>query len=753
LNRPQSEPLEIRATRDEPWDAAAPVSLACAPLATSQQATLTVLAAGDVRLSITNARLEAIEPPRVGDGSAEAVRAVYRYDPQREAAAETSPAVELAVGSNSPPQAGAIVWNQRIEALIEPSGRELFQGTWQIENHGRTACQVQLGDVGRVIGVWLDAQAQPAVHHGQALDIRLTHGRRFSTLVIQYEQQQAPWRLIAASSVVMPPIDLPVVDQTHVIWVPAGYSIVQGRVHRSSGHEPSWSRRLFGPWGRDSRQAPFDPTEVQQWSALVGMHPVAEQSTIALAFLRQLGQHSRAAQTLTKATNWGQLLSGVRPLPSSAGHAAVLVDRQALADQGIWPVSPVTAEASGSSSQEDVARGLSILQYADLAILVSPEALVLTTANSAAAQRDQLIPLELASLYAAGPGGLERQMRAGAVRESARFVHATGWRAEIAPPWHALAERGRWHPDGWTAYRLDTPAGTPVQFTLVRNTVMQAAAALAFFWAVVFGAWLPRRRPSWLVLLAGLCAAAALLLPAASAPIASGGLLGTLAALAWRLVLPRRLGASDASAVRAPSGSTTAKLAGGVALVLLLSICLSRAVGAEPLNSPESDASIFRVFIPSDEAGKATGQRYLVPEELYKMLHQRALEARGEPEGWLLRGAHYRATLQRAMGGNTLEVGECVAGFDIEVLSPAARVRLALGRSGLAELPRQGLLDGSPVALEWDPQAQVLECVLGEPGTYHLDVPLRPVVRTGVDWTGFEIGIAPHALSTMTLRL
>jgi hypothetical protein len=752
LNRLQSEPLEIRATRDEPWDAAAPVSLACAPLATSQQATLTVQAAGDVRLSITNARLDTQEPPRIGDGSSETVRAVYRYDPQREAAAETSPAVQLAVGSSSPPQAGAIVWNQRIEALLEPSGRGMYQGTWLIENNGRAGCQVRLGGVERIIGVWLDAKTLPVVSHGPVLDVRLPHGRRFSTLVIQYELQQDPWQFIGARDAAMPQIDLPVVDQTHVVWLPAGCSVVQGPAHRAAAHEPSWSRRLLGPLGRDAQQSPFDPAEVQQWSALVGMNQVAEQSTIALAFLRQLGQHARAAQTQTKAMSWGYLLGAVRPLPSSTGHAAVLVDRHALADQGIWPVSPVTLEAGSSSSQEDVARGLSMLQYADLALLVSPEALVLTTANIAAAQQAQLIPLGLASLYAAGPGALERQLRAGAVRESARFVHAAGWRAEIAPPWHS-ANRSGWHPDGWTAYRIEPQAGVPQQLILVRNTVIQAAAALAFFWAIVVGAWLPRRRPAWLLLLAGLCATAALLLPAETAPIASGGLLGALAALAWRVILPRRLSMSDDAAVRVPSGSTTAKLAGGVVLSLLLTVCVSRALGAEPSGSPESDASIFRVFIPSDEDGKPTGQRYLVPEDLYKAMRQRALEARGEPEGWLLRRAHYDATLQRAMGGNSLEVGQCMAQFEIEVLSPATRVRLALGQSGLAELPRQGLLDGQAIPLEWDAKAQVLECTIGEPGTYHLEVPLRPVVRTSVDWTGFEIGIAPHPLSDMTLRL
>ena len=76
----------------------------------------------------------------------------------------------------------------------------------------------------------------------------------------------------------------------------------------------------------------------------------------------------------------------MRPPTSSAGHAAVLIDRQALADQGIWPASPVVLEPASADSDE-VTQGLSVLQHVDLALIVSPEALLITTAPAVADER------------------------------------------------------------------------------------------------------------------------------------------------------------------------------------------------------------------------------------------------------------------------------------------------------------------------------------------------------------------------------
>ncbi|HEX4149322.1 MAG TPA: hypothetical protein VHY20_10055, partial [Pirellulales bacterium] len=751
LNRLQSEPLEIRATRDSPWAAPLNVALACVPLASSQQATLLVRAPGNMRLGIHNARLDAIEPPRVAAGGVDSARAMFRYDPQREAAAETTPAVRLTAEGASPEQAGAVVWSARVDSSYEPGGRAWHQASWQIENSGRSACQVTLGDASRVLRVWVDDALQHPSEHDGALDISLIPSRRFTAVVVQYQEQQPPWRLVAACAAALPRIDLPTLAQTHNLWLPAGYALVQGRAHRSSAHEPSWSQRLFGPLGRDAYRPPLDPADVQQWVELVGGQQQHDQSQAALALLRQLGEQARPLPA-RKTLYWGGLLAAMRPGSSAASPVAVLIDRQALAEQGIWPGSPVVLEAGNSAGEDDVARGLTVLQQADLAVIASPDALLITTAASAAAEQAQLAPLGLGSLHLVRPGALERQLRSGAARESMRFVQTAGWKAEPAPAWHAAAQRGDLHPAGWTSYRLESAPGSEEDLLFVQTIVIETAAGLALLLAVVVGAWTRRRRPVALLLLAGACAAAALLLPAETAPIASGGFLGALACLAARVTLPRTIRPLPQQAPL-PVGSTTIRLAGGSALVLILSVCAARAWGAEAAKNNAADADVFRVFIPSDDRGQPTGQRCLVPEELFKDLRRRALEAGGEPDGWLITGAQYQATLDRSAGGNALEVGQCVAQYDIEVLSPSAGVSISLGRGGLAELPTRGLLDGREVPLEWDPRQQVLRCTIDEPGSYRLEVPLRPLVRTGGDSTGFEVSIARHPASSMTLRL
>lgn len=746
LNRPQHQPLEIRATRDDAWQGSLPVALACVPLAASQEATLAVRAGGDLRLNIENARLEAIEPAPAADGGIDLVRGLYRYDPQRETVAETAAAVRLALASESPEQAGALVWSQRVESIHEPSGRAVHQATWHIENSGRDTFQVDLGVMTRVIDVWVNERPHHFVADRSLLEITLPHGRRFVTVVVQYEGQQQPWAHLQACSVSHPRVDLPVVSRDQLIWLPTSYRVMNADAVSAAAREPSASRRLFGPLGRDAQQPPFDPVQVHDWAALVGIGQFAEHSKIALAFLRQLGQQASPAAKTGKAPRWGAVLSPSRPSTPIA-RVAVLVDWQALADAGVWPATPAAIEAADASNDQDATHGLTALQHADLALLVTPEAIVVTTAAAAEAHADELKPLGLRSVYAVGSGVLQRQVSAGSARESARFIHAAAWRSEIAPPWHTAEGRGDWHPTGWTAYRLGPTNHGAI--LVISSAVVQAAAGLAFFALLLVGVWL---RPLLLLLGAGLCAAAALLLPATIAPIACAGLLGLMAAFAFRIVLPRRQ-ASDRAPLAVTSGSTATRLAGGVAIVLLvLGVCAARVLGAEPA-AIMPGGNIFAVFIPSDDDGKPTGQRYLVPEELYKALRQRALEARGEPEGWLLRGAHYQASFDRAMGGNVLQIEDCVASFNIEVLSPAARVTIPLGASGLAEVPRQGLLDGRVVPLDWQAKAGKLECVIADPGTYHLDVPLKPLVRTGSDWTGFEVSIPSDPMSRTTLRL
>ena len=334
-----------------------------------------------------------------------------------------------------------------------------------------------------------------------------------------------------------------------------------------------------------------------------------------------------------------------------------------------------------------------------------------------------------------------------------RYVEPAGWKSETATPWHAAAQHSDLHPAGWTVYRFEPGPIAPGTFVFVQNTLIQAAACLAMLLGVVIGAWPARRWPALLLMWAAACAAGALLLPAEIAPIASGGLLAAFACLAARVLVPGTIRAAAAREPAAPVGSTTVRLAGGAALVLLAGMCACAGVWRR---SGQEQPARCRC-VPRVHSQRRAGQG-----------HRSALSgARGAFQRFAAASAGSRrravglAADRAAVSGDAGALGQRQRLGSGPVRGPVRRGGVigerershCVGREGLSELPRRGLLDGREIPLEWDAKEQMLLCVIDEPGTYRLEVPLRPLVRTHGDAAGFEVSIPRHPLSNMIVRL
>ncbi|HVC97376.1 MAG TPA: hypothetical protein VND64_27085 [Pirellulales bacterium] len=308
---------------------------------------------------------------------------------------------------------------------------------------------------------------------------------------------------------------------------------------------------------------------------------------------------------------------------------------------------------------------------------------------------------------------------------------------------------------GWSTYERTVTSDAPLEVRVVRGAMLWAAGwgLSAFMFAA--GRWWFRRNPSLSSVTLGVVAAVALVVPDALSPLAAGAFVGALAAGLLNLLsgrssrIQRHADAADSSARAAGGPLAVLLVAGGMSLACRAG--LVRAADPAPVAKARPGDKLFKVFIPSDDQGKPTGDRYQVPSALLAELRRRATAAANTPAGWLLQNASYRVTLARGAKEDRLEVADFKVRFGLRVFQPNTRVRIPLGQEGVSLVLDSVLLDGRPLPLEWDADGQALECDVRDPGSCQLEFRIRPVLRTAGETIGFDISIP--ALATSSLEL
>ena len=323
----------------------------------------------------------------------------------------------------------------------------------------------------------------------------------------------------------------------------------------------------------------------------------------------------------------------------------------------------------------------------------------------------------------------------------------------------ATAVAGRFPNKGWTASRRDLPAGSPMTLGFVHSASMRLLGTIALLLMAAVGCWKAAQRPALLVSLLGGFGAAAIVLPDAYTPIASGGVLGILFCLAWRWVHPP---VPPPAATSAPGSTVTMVVQLGWILLGALPALLAGGVARgetpperadQPSEKRAAAPPMYRVLVPIDAKKKPTGGKVYVPEPLYQELYRRAAAPTEKPQGWLILGATYRGVLAAEAGSGRLAVDTLRAQYDLQVFGRATRVRVPLRAEGANLLPNGVLLDGRAIEPEWNPDATVLAFEVAEPGEYRLEVLLRPTMRGAVGPAGFDVAIPRVARSRLELTL
>jgi hypothetical protein len=319
----------------------------------------------------------------------------------------------------------------------------------------------------------------------------------------------------------------------------------------------------------------------------------------------------------------------------------------------------------------------------------------------------------------------------------------------------------------WTD-RADLADPRPLRLVLVHHRTLQLMGAALFLLSFAMGWWFLSSRLKWLLAIAAVLAAAAMLLPAVCLPLVSGSLTGCV--LCLLCVWIRRCNRAKSSEIRtaAPEDGLIASVengSGGSAvpcktLTLLFIASAVLAVSSKPnqcraqnAGAAQTARTVYSVLVPVDGNGQPSGERYLLPEDFYAQLHRESAGSAKKTRGWLLGAAAYRGTLSREPATGRLSIDELRASFDLRVLDQSARVRLYLPREGTNLLPDGILLDDRAVQAEWEPGGEALAFDVSAPGAYRLELVFGPNVHVEGNLTGFDMPIPPIANSRLELSL
>ena len=776
LEPPRIGPFGITVTRTTQLTERQPIRLVSLPEASSQEGRVIVCSSGSAAVRIENNGLKQIPCEAAPIGEYSDALATYSYDPARDAHRETAPLC-IAPRSTVARPPSAWVWSCQLQSRFQADGLGRHLATYRLQSEGKEQLCITLPvGVGpeAVGGTWIDGV--PVVcreidgPEARRLAIDLPDKRRFPLVAIHFTTNGLRLDQVRGVRAPLPSVDVPMLSRQWTIWLPPGYEALLDD-HQAPVSRPnrlSWSRRLFGPLGRSADQRPADPFDPDCWARLLGRYPTREWTAARTVKLLEIvsGQlDSLERDQKTDPLDWGTILANASNQALSSGisdndpELVLLIDTEALANVDIEPRTAVTSAASGTA----------MLNRSNLLLLVHEKAILLTGADRAGINGEQLEPFEEQMLWWVRPGRLADRIEAALVQGSGhQFVPVDQWANQPAPaksPWKTGGATGRQPVDtlGWTAYRVEMADETPVEVLVIRSHALQSARWITFLALVSLAWWKLLYRPAIVIAMAGVFALGTFLLPELLAPIASGGLIAMLCVLGFRMTRSDFIAADseEHSAGEPESGLwSTAGIRVGVLMFAagLVLAASSFAWGQQPDAAPADLGQVHKVYFPVDENGELVGERYWLSNVFYGELSRRADALAPRPQGWLLGAATYRAALSWKSSPKRLVLSSLTAVLDLTVLDPKARVRIQPMVAAGTPLVLDGAkLDGDAIRPNWQEKqeeggAWVFD-IVGK-GRRRLELTFQtPVVRTDDTPSEFELTIPPLASSRLELEL
>lgn len=730
-------PFDLRASRTVAFTKELAPALISLPDAANQQGTIEIRCGPEPPLLESAARLEPVPSHPPAEGESAVVRAAFRYHPLDELG-NAPAALVLRPWNPSNQPALASVWRLRLESCYGLAGESHHRAVFDIENDGRPQCAIRLPAGAERLRAQVDGTVVEDLLAGGELTVALPPMRQFPCVVVEFSFQGSPLGLLPSCRAMWPAIDLPVTSREWIVSAPGQFRPL---IWTSSG--TGRPRRLLGSLIKEPGKPPFDPTSLADWRKLLGT--VRDETPV-----------TRRATRLLQAM--GATLCAGDPPPDTLGSLllqcaaaqpvefkSLQIDSRALAALDVGPSSPLVADSNVAAPdrhpEAEVVEAIAAQQLLSLgvALLIDGDEVALTSRWSAESAGQPLdggrsVVFTSAQRSSGFPSS-----------DASPLLSLSAWHAQPETLWgKRIAAFGGFLSSGdFDTYRIDSGDRAEASIRWVRHDMVIAAALALAALFMAGGGWLIRRRPVLLPMIIGLAAFAASWIPPALLPLASGALAGSIVAGVWWLLQPTRDPAKIGPRPPASADSvrTTSSIVGAV-LLLTLTADVRGDEAPEPDSSP-----VYRIFIPVDADGKQ-GNQYQVPADFLEEIRRRASQASDEPRGALIASAAYRCTLRR-QGDGEIGVREFVSSYELQVLSPDVRVRIAANRQQADLRADSATLDGRPLELRWDESGESLTFDVAEPGVYQLQFSLNPVVGAEPEKRGLQLSVPPVAASTL----
>lgn len=743
LRLPRSAPFEVRAklTRQSAVATVGPpeqletIVLASLPDAETQVGTVNVGTPDGTGFSLHHEGLRVIPAPETDVARLPTLRATYRYAPAQDVS------LKLARHGKQIDPPDAWIWDSEVTSRVDSDGDVTHVMLLRLENVGISHLTVDLPDDITLERVDVDGERIVTSRSTTALHIPLSTTRRFPTVQMRYRQSGPPLGNHFRCEMSLPEPRLRCLNRSWRVWIPPGYSSATSDEPWDLAHNPlqptsrtDWEQRLFGFSIVRRTERPWSITSLWSWPDKLAQ-PSQRQRTLARvqSVLEAIdSQLQDDTDSGSPSLTWSAAIAQAHAAhATTADEFSLYIDRAAMSDAGITPLSLMPSRATSA---------MSALRLSDLVFVVNNNSLILTT-----------FATQAAGSYGACTEVADRTFTttSSELGPRSRFALATDWIGDLATspgPWSDRDVNRLFTPlVGWTTMQIPS-TDSHATIVLYRTEMLGTFGWASLFVAVAVGVWLGRR--SGLLLLALVVAAivVALLVPISLVFISRSILLGLLAAVAL-LGLRRRVSATAATKHRDDSRSfrivrgvesvTAGLLLAGV-IFAIASNPRASAQELAPMGVSAPAANVFRVYDPVGADGEPFGSHVFVSRTFFDAIEALKMTLGTQRFGVILTDATYSLTIPSMPMAMMLP--ELRVGFKLVSPSPgAATIRLPFHRDELQLL--EATFDEQRVYPQWSANGDSLDLNVEIVDRHELRLTVRPVLAPDADKSGFDLRI------------
>ena len=459
----------------------------------------------------------------------------YRIGPTEFRRRSTNPRIQMQRLTAASTVPRLVAWLAEYQTLQSANGAALHIAGYSLENVGIGQAKITLPAGAQLQEAWIDDQQLETKQlsvEGNAFLFRFASEHRWPYLALKFSTYEPQLEGSATIQPTVPECSFPIHLGRWTLWAPEQYEIDNTQQNYSS-QRYHWWKRIFGPLARSRGETVFNPSRGASWSDLWSA-PLVGQRTRQVA--NDLAEQLVTRLNAVPSQPLGELFSEL--IQQGQFDELFCLDRAALFAKGAQPNSSVSdLIATDSSVSLLKSQALPLTSY-QLALLVSPGTIVLTTAERVAHWYDQLRPTEVSGMFVVNSDALADRLDEIRSARSTDVVSVSQWQVapeKIRPQWShpsaaILTDVGR------RAQTIEFVANVPT--VVVRRAFVQRALwYVVVLLTLVLGIWQLTHYPNFMILTGALAGAACLIVPTQWLTIPQAVFLGLVAASIVRVTI------------------------------------------------------------------------------------------------------------------------------------------------------------------------------------------------------------------------